>query len=90
MLRIGTPMHQDGHTTLRLDGDISGTWVGILDSECEKVIAAGHTAIRLDLRHVNYVDPEGRALLRRLVLGGTVLLNCSPVIEAQLREEASG
>ncbi len=49
---------------------------------------ASHLELTLELAQMTYADADGRALLARLRRRGVGLVGCSPLIEAQLDEEA--
>jgi len=53
--------------TVKLEGKLAGLWVSELDRVWRSLLAAlNSTEISLDLRDLNFVDKEGRALLRRI------------------------
>lgn len=75
---------------LRLEGRLSGAWVNEL-RQCWQT-AASTTEFRatvLDLREVDFVDPDGQALLADMHRRGVRLEACSPLIQ-HLVEEIAG
>jgi anti-anti-sigma regulatory factor len=72
MLRITL---QDGsHPSIRLEGKLSGPWVGELERTWNRFIANGASGtITLDLSEVTFVDSAGKKLLSALVERGAEL-----------------
>ncbi len=75
---------------LRLEGRLAGPWVGEL-RQCWQ--AAGATAARravvLDLREVDFVDPDGQALLADMHRWGVLLEASCPLIQHLVEEIAA-
>jgi ABC-type transporter Mla MlaB component len=90
MFRI-TTRGADGELVLTLEGNLTGPWVGELNSCWHTVAAAAPGArLRVDLSSVCRVDSEGRELLSamhrsgaRLVARGCVM----PVLVREISEE---
>jgi ABC-type transporter Mla MlaB component len=74
MLRI-TVHDQPDQISLRLEGDLSGSWVSELEDSwrAARVSLAGR-GMSIDLTGVEHVDGAGRYLLALLGLNGAVLL----------------
>jgi hypothetical protein len=72
---------------LKLEGKLGGPWVGEL-RQCWRTAASTthnrHTV--LDLRDVDFVDPEGQALLEEMHRQGVRLLAVTPLIQALILE----
>lgn len=84
MLRISCDEVIDGSVNVRLEGELSGPWVEETRRVCEAAMAHDNK-LQLDLAAVSFVDREGLKLLARLQQMRSVLANCSPFLEAQLR-----
>jgi ABC-type transporter Mla MlaB component len=89
MLRISENGSSDKHTSLRLEGQVTGQGVIEVQKLCEQRLAAGRQ-LTLDLADVLFVDRSGVALLRDLMRRQVALVNCSPFLTEQLKEGASG
>jgi len=73
------------HTVvLRLEGRVVGPWVTELQKSCEEVLADGRS-LKLHLADVEFMDPQGVALLLRLRSRGVPLLECPPFAAEQLK-----
>jgi ABC-type transporter Mla MlaB component len=73
-----------------IEGKLSGPWVREL-RQCWKTATstiAGRTAV-LDLREVDFVDPEGQALLAEMHGEGVQLKANTPLIRALIEEISS-
>jgi hypothetical protein len=83
MLRIST-IEEAGETVkLRIDGQVSGQWVKLLQKTCEGHLERG-LQLTIDLRNVSFVDRDGIALLGKLTDCGVEFVNASPFIAEQL------
>lgn len=87
MLRISISELVSEPVTLRLDGQISGPWVRLLEEACQAQLKPG-TRVSLDLRNVLFADREGVALLRRLTDRRVEIQNALPFIAEQIRKAA--
>lgn len=83
MLRIDHQAQPGGPETLRLAGRLLGPWVEELDRASHALLARGRT-IALDLHELEWTDPAGAALLRRLARQRVALLNCPVFVGEQL------
>jgi ABC-type transporter Mla MlaB component len=72
MFRV-TKAEQGPHTTIAIDGELSGDHIEVVAVCCQQAIAAGKP-VDLFLRDVSAVDQAGRALLRRLAAQGVRLI----------------
>ena len=76
---------------LNLEGRLSGLWVRELE-QCWQTATSttqGRKTV-LDLREVDFVDPEGEALLSIMHRQGVELLAVTPLIRAVLDEVCQG
>lgn len=71
---------------LKVDGQIIGGWVSVLEDECSKHRAQGR-AVVLDFTDVCFVGPQAIGVLRRLRGDGVKIVDVHPLIE-DLFEEA--
>lgn len=83
MLKINRTQ-ENGSVILRAEGRVVGDWVSELRRCCETALSEG-SALKVDLRDVDYTDARGLALLAELKTLGAVLVNCSPFVAEQLR-----
>jgi anti-anti-sigma regulatory factor len=88
MLRISTIETAGETVKLRIDGQISGQWVKLLQKTCEGQLVRG-LHVTIDLRNVSFVDREGIALLRRLADCQVEFLNALPFINEQIGRSSS-
>ena len=72
---------------LQLEGKLSGAWVGELKS-CWSTASSTTQGRRtvLDLREVDFVDPEGESLLREMCRAGAGFLAVSPIMKELVRQ----
>ncbi len=66
--------------TLKLEGQLLGDWVSVLEKECRNILQE-QKELTLEMAEVTYVNQRGVELLRRLVAEKVELANCSPLIE---------
>lgn len=85
MLRISTTETTAEEVKLRIDGQISGRWVKLLQKTCEGQLAR-ELGVTIDLRNVSFVDREGIALLRRLARRQVEFVNALPFIAEQMKK----
>ena len=72
---------------LKLEGRLSGPWVSEL-RQCWRTAAStteGRETI-LDLREVDFIDPEGQDLVAEMNRGGVRVLAATPLIQAMVEE----
>jgi ABC-type transporter Mla MlaB component len=85
MLRISVFEAAGDPITLRLDGQISGRWVELLQRTCEVQLKKG-ARVNMDLKNVSFADRDGIALLRSLTDRRVEILNALPFIAEQIRK----
>jgi ABC-type transporter Mla MlaB component len=85
MLRISAIEAAGGTVTLRLDGQVTGRWVMLLQRTCEAELKKG-ARVTIDLKNVSFADRDGIALLRSLTDCRVELLNPLPFIAEQIRK----
>jgi ABC-type transporter Mla MlaB component len=86
MLRISANEAAGEPLTLRLDGQINGQWVKLLQRTCEAQLKKG-AQVALDLKNVSFADRDGIALLRSLKDRRVEILNALPFIAEQIKRE---
>jgi anti-anti-sigma regulatory factor len=86
MLKI-TLHDSSGEFRLKLEGRLSGPWVGELE-QCWKTAASTTTGRRtvVDLGEVDFVDPQGQVLLADMYAVGVVMEAVTPLICSVLKE----
>jgi anti-anti-sigma regulatory factor len=89
MLRITRTSPNDSDVVLKAEGQIVAEWVGLLESEC-RTLLGGDQRVLLDLGEVNYLDRRAVRLLRDLTRQSLALVNCPPLVEQLLTEDAAG
>jgi anti-anti-sigma regulatory factor len=87
MLRLTRTLLGTSEVVLKADGQIVGEWVALLESECRELLATDHQ-VALDLSDVSYLDRQAVRLLRELTRGSVGLVNCPPLVEELLTEDA--
>ncbi len=85
MLRISAIEAAGENVTLRLDGQITGRWVMLLQRTCEAELKKG-VQVTIDLRNVSFADRDGIALLCSLTDCRVELLDALPFIAEQIRK----
>ena len=83
MLRISANEIAGEPLTLRLDGQVNGQWVELLQRTCEAHLKKG-VQVALDLKNVSFADRDGIALLRSLKDRRVEILNALPFIAEQI------
>ena len=78
MLRITPARFTDGNPGLVLEGKLVGPWVAELEVAAKA--AAEGRILSLDMAGVQFVDPAGLALLRKLLDQRVVVQAASPFI----------
>jgi hypothetical protein len=87
MLKISFADADGEEIRFRLDGQITGLWVGLLRGLCEAALQKG-TRIILEMKNVSFVDRDGVALLRSLAVRRVEILNALPFIAEQIAKAA--
>jgi hypothetical protein len=83
MLRITRVTECNRGATLKLEGKLTGPWVGELRRACGQ--PPGPYA--LDLAALSFADGDGVRLLRELLAAGSTLAACSGLVAELLRAE---
>jgi ABC-type transporter Mla MlaB component len=86
MLRISTDGASGERVRFRLDGQITGRWVKLVERTCESQFKKG-LRVTIDLKNISFVDRAGIALLRSLMDRGVEILNALPFIAEQIERE---
>lgn len=85
MLRISENSASIEIVILLLEGQISNHGVEITREACAQVLGKGGQLI-LDVAGITFADRTGVALLRELQQQQVKLMNCSPFLREQLKE----
>jgi len=86
MLRISVDKVEGETTMLRLDGQVTGRWVKLLQGMCDAESKEG-SQLTIDMRNVSFADRDGIALLRNLRDRRIEILNALPFIAEQIKRE---
>jgi anti-anti-sigma regulatory factor len=73
---------------LVIEGRLYGEWVELLEDECAQLLRTTQRVL-LDLASLSFVDRRGARLLRKLATDQVVLINCPPLVDELVREDAS-
>ena len=84
VLRIASQSGEATPVQLKLEADITGEWVALLQEECRRHLAPRDT-LELDLVGVAFVDRAGVAMVRGA--SGVRLVGTSPLVDARLGPE---
>lgn len=87
MLRISENNPSFENVILLLEGQVVNGWVDILKKSCDQALAKNCQLI-LDCAGVTFVDRQGIALFQTLQKRQVQLINCSPFLKEQLKENA--
>lgn len=88
MVRLTRTTRLPHEVVIVVEGQIVAEWVGLLEEECRTLLATDQTVL-LDLAGVSYVDRRGARLLRDLAARSVRLINCPPLVDELVREDAS-
>lgn len=88
MLKISDGGTSGPDVTLRLDGQVTGRWVKILQRSCDAALRGG-ARLTLDLSQVSFADAAGLALLRSLADRQVGIVSASPFMAEQMRRGRS-
>jgi len=88
MLRVTRVTPKPDEVILVLEGRLYGEWVELLEDECAQLLRTDRRVL-LDLASVSFVDRRGARLLRDLAMGRVSLINCPPLVDELVREDAS-
>jgi len=84
VLRIAVVEGENGSTTLELEGQLIGPWIGELERLCAPIVRQG-CPLSLDLRAVSFVARDGVELLYNLRQQRVTIRDCSTFVLEQLR-----
>ena len=87
MLRISIVKAADESVTLRLEGKVSGRWVGCVETSCEAEMKQCARVV-IDVSGVSFLDRDGMALLKSLADCGVEVVNPSPFIRELMKNPA--
>ena len=87
MLRLTRTSQPPDRVILLLEGQIVAQWVALLEDECLRLLEA-ERRVFLDLSGVSYVDRRAARLLRELADRSVGLINCPPLVDELVREDA--
>jgi hypothetical protein len=88
MLRLSRTSQSPDEVILLLEGQIVAEWVLLLEDECLELLRTG-CRVLLDLSGVSYLDRRAAQLLRELESRSVRLINCPPLVDELVREDAS-
>jgi anti-anti-sigma regulatory factor len=88
MLRLTRTTRFPHEVVLVVEGQIVAEWVGLLEEECLDLLRTDQRVF-LDLAGVSYLDQRAVRLLRDLATRSVALLNCPPLVDDLVREDAS-
>ena len=88
MLRLTRTSQPPDDVILLLEGQIVDQWVRLLEEECLQLLGT-RCRVLLDLSAVSYLDRHAARLLRELESRSVRLINCPPLVDELVREDAS-
>ncbi len=88
MVRLTRTTRLPHEVVLVVEGQIVAEWVGLLEEECRKLTGTDQRVL-LDLAGVSFIDRRGARLLRDLAAQSVTLINCPPLVDELVREDAS-
>jgi anti-anti-sigma regulatory factor len=88
MLRLTRTTRLPHEVVLVLEGQIVAEWVGLREAECLELLGTDRKLF-LDLADVSYLDRRAAHLLRELAARSVTLINCPPLVDDLVREDAS-
>jgi len=89
MLRITVVDSSQSTITLRVEGRITGSWVGELRRACDACKFSDQVHLSLELTEVSFTDVAGVELLKELRSRGVSLEHTNPFMAEQLKDGAS-
>ena len=84
MLKLSTIESTEGLLKIRIDGQISGEGVKLLQNTCKAQLEKG-LKLNIDLQNVSFVDSDGIAVLRILQRHKVEFVNAPLFIIEQIR-----
>jgi len=88
MLKISTIESTEEVVKIRIDGQIGGEGVKLLQKTCKAQLEKG-LKLSVDLHNVSFVDRDGIAVLRKLKQHKVEFLNAPLFITEQIRKSRS-
>jgi anti-anti-sigma regulatory factor len=88
MVRLTRTTRLPHEVVLVVEGQIVAEWVGLLEDECLELLGTDQKVF-LDLAGVSYLDQHAVRLLRELAVRSVALINCPPLVDELVREDAS-
>lgn len=85
-LRISLLKGSRPRAVLKLEGSVSGDWVGLLETECSDLLRAWG-ALSLDLTRVVFIDRAGVEAFGRLSRAGVEVRGCPGPVASVLEGE---
>ena len=89
MMRITVVESSESAVTLRVEGQITGSWVEELRKACDAHTSPNEIQLSLELADVSFADAAGIVLLKELGSRGVGLMHANPFMAEQLKEGAS-
>ncbi len=83
MLKITKIDDEPEQVMLKVEGQLVAEWAGEMEAECRRCMASGRKVL-LDLADVTLLDDRGIRMLKRIILDGVGLVNCSALINGLL------
>ena len=87
MLRLTRTTRLPHEVVLVLEGQIVAEWVELLEAECLELLGT-ERKLFLDLADVSFLDQRGVLLLRKLAARSVTLINCPPLMDELVTEDA--
>jgi anti-anti-sigma regulatory factor len=87
MLRLTRTARLPHEVILVVEGQIVAEWVELLEAECLELLGTDRKLF-LDLADVSYLDRRAVRLLRELAERSVTLINCPPLVDELVREDA--
>jgi len=87
MLRVTRTTRLPHEVVLVLEGQIVAEWVELLEAECLESLGTDQELF-LDLANVSYLDRRAVQLLRKLATRSVSLINCTPLVDELVKEDA--
>ena len=87
MLRLTRTTRLPQEVVLVVEGQIVAQWVELLEAECLELLRSD-LKLLLDLANVSYLDRRAVRLLRELAARSVSLINCPPLVDELVREDA--
>jgi ABC-type transporter Mla MlaB component len=88
MLRITEETLNGKAGRIRLEGQVVGPYVTEVRKSCEKLLNS-RRSLALDMSDVSFVDRNGVTLFKELISRGVSIVNGSPFLTEQLKEDES-